>query len=301
MSSVVLLIACLLLGALIARFANPSPALSQSLNWWVLNIALPALVLHLIPQLRFDSNLWFLIAAMWIVFLGAWACMSLIGNALHWPRERVGALTLVCGLGNTAFIGFPLIEALRGQEALKLAVVADQAGCFIALAVGGTIIAAAYSGRHATPLGIARKVVLFPPFISLIAGVVVGALGRWPEIIDESLARIGATLAPLALFSVGLQLRLRLAPGENGAVAAALAWKLALAPLIVWAVGTGLGITPPVLTIAVLESAMAPMVSGAILAQEHDLEPPLANAVLGLGIVLSFATVPVINALLGSW
>lgn len=301
MSAITLLILCLVLGVIVARLVNPSPVLAHSLNWWVLNIALPALVLHLIPQLELEAHLWFLIVAMWLVFLGAWVFMTMAGRTLQWPRERIGALTLVCGLGNTAFIGFPLIEALRGQEGLKLALVADQAGCFIALAVGGTIVAATYSGRQATPLGIARKVMLFPPFLSLIAAIIVSAAGGWPEVLDESLARIGATLVPLALFSVGLQLRLRLERGQNAAVIAALAWKLALAPLLVWTVGAAFAVSSPVLTIAVLESSMAPMVSAAILAQQHDLEPALANAVLGLGVLLSFLTVPLTNVLLGSW
>jgi hypothetical protein len=299
MSSLLLLIVCLALGVLVARVGKPSPMLAQSLNWWVLNVALSALVLHLIPKLRFDWHLWFLAASMWFVFLGAWLFSLLLGRAMHWSRERIGALTLVTGLGNTSFIGFPLIEALRGQEGLRLALVADQAGCFIALAVGGTIVAAVYSGGRITAGGIVRKVVFFPPFLSLIGGVLVAALGSWPAIVDEVLARIGATLTPLALFSVGLQLRLRFERGQGAAVAAALAWKLALAPALVALAGFAAGVPKPILTIAVLESAMAPMISAAILAQQHKLEPELATTVLGFGILLSFATVPIANAFLG--
>ena len=40
------------------------------------------------------------------------------------------------------------------------------------------------------------------------------------------------------------------------------------------------------------------MVSAAILAEQHELEPALAGSVLGIGILLSLATVPWINALL---
>ena len=299
MSTLLLLLVCLTLGVVVQRFGKPSPVLAQSLNWWVLNVALSALVLHLIPQLEFEWRLWYLVASMWLVFLGAWGFFALLGRLLHWPPQRVGALTLVCGLGNTAFIGFPLIEALRGQEGVKLALIADQAGCFIALAVGGAVVAALYSGARVTAMGIARKVAFFPPFISLLAGVLVSVLGGWHPSVDGMLARIGATLVPLALFSVGLQLRLRLARGQISALAAALAWKLALAPLIVGAIGVALGMSGMVLTIAVLESAMAPMISAAILADQHDLEPSLANTVLGVGILLSFITVPLVNHLLG--
>ena len=300
MSSILLLIVCLALGVSVARVAKPSPLLAQSLNWWVLNVALSALVLHLIPQLTFEWHLWFLVASMWFVFVGAWLFIAALGRMFHWSRERIGALTLVSGLGNTSFIGFPLIETFRGQEGLMLALVADQAGCFIALAVGGTMVAALYSGGRATPAGIARKVMFFPPFLALLLGVLVGAAGGWHAVVDETLSRIGATLVPLALFSVGLQLRLRFERGQLRAITGALAWKLLLAPVLVWLAGLALNVSRPALTISVLEAAMAPMISAAILAEQHKLEPALANTVLGAGILLSFATVPIVNGLLGA-
>lgn len=299
MASLFLLATCLLLGWLVARLAHPPATLAQNLNWWVINVAFPALVLHLIPTIRFDMLLWFLIASMWFVFLGAWVFFALLGRALNWSRARIGALTLVCGLGNTSFIGFPMIEALRGQEGLKLAVLADQAGCFVALSVGGTLVAALYSGHSVAPLTIARRVLLFPPFVSLLVGSVVGALGGWPAALDGIFDRIGATLVPLALFSVGLQFQLHLGRKQLPAIGLGLSWKLLLAPAMVWGAGLLFGVGGPVLTIAVLESAMAPMISASILASQNDLEPPLANTVLGVGILLAFLTVPMANRLLG--
>jgi malate permease and related proteins len=53
------------------------------------------------------------------------------------------------------------------------------------------------------------------------------------------------------------------------------------------------------LSISVLQAAMAPMISAAILADQHNLDPPLANSVLGAGILLSLATVPLWHFALG--
>jgi hypothetical protein len=41
------------------------------------------------------------------------------------------------------------------------------------------------------------------------------------------------------------------------------------------------------------------MISAAILADENKLEPTLANTILGAGIVLSLATIPLGNLWLG--
>jgi malate permease and related proteins len=298
MSALLLLLLCLALGFLVARIGNAPPTLPQGLNWWVLNVAFSALVLHLVPQLRFEWHLWFLAASMWFVFLGAWGFFTVVGRALHWSRARIGALTLVCGLGNTSFVGLPLIEALRGPESLKLALIADQAGTFLMLAIGGTLVAASYSERAesaTTVRDVARKVLLFPPFVSLLVGSLVGAGGGWPTQLDGILARIGDTLVPIALFSVGLQLKLTFSRAQLSAICLGLGWKLALVPALVYLLGIASAIGGSVLAIGVLQSAMAPMISAAILADQYDLEPQLANTVLGAGILLSFLTVPCVN------
>jgi len=134
--------------------------------------------------------------------------------------------------------------------------------------------------------------------VSLVVGVAAALLGGWPQPVDFVLDRLGATLVPLALFSVGLQFRLQFRRGQAAAVLLALGWKLALAPLLVWLGGIAIGVGDAILTVAVLESAMAPMISAAILAEQNGLEPQLANTVLGIGIVLSLVTVPLANALL---
>jgi predicted permease len=298
MTAFLLLIACLLLGTMVARIAQPPPTLATGLNWWVVNIALPALVMHLIPELQFTSDMWFLIVSQWLVFAFSWILFAVVGKALRWSPGRIGALTLVCGLGNTAFVGYPMIEALRGQPGLALAAVADQPGCFVMLAVGGALATAVYSGARVQAGDIAKRVFLFPPFLALLVGVFVGVLGGWPAAIDSILNRIGDSLVPLALFSVGLQVRMQLAPGQVGAASTGLLYKLFLAPLIIYALGSAFGIGGLTLTISVLQSAMAPMISAAILAEQHGLEPRLANLVLVVGLVLSFVTVPVVNGML---
>jgi predicted permease len=291
MDALLLLVACLALGAVIARFAHPPIGLAQALNWWVLNVALPALVLVLVPRIHFDPSLWFLVASQWLVFLGAWVLFAVIGRQLRWGRGRIGALVLVCGLGNTSFMGYPLIDALRGHEGLALAVIADQIGCFVALAVGGAVVAALYSGQQTHPLGIARRIVFFPPFVAFVVACGAGFAGGWPAMAEQVLERIGQTLTPLALFSVGLRLKLSLGKDQALPVFLGLSWKLLLAPLLVLALGVATGAGGLTLKVGVLEAAMAPMISAAILADQHKLEPPLANAVLGLGILLSLASV----------
>ncbi|MCW8806554.1 MAG: AEC family transporter, partial [Rhodanobacter sp.] len=298
MSALLLLFVCLVLGVLVARFAKPPSGMVHGINWWVINVALPALVLELIPRVKFDTQLWFPVAAMWLTFGGAWLLFGLLGPRLGWSRQRTGALILVCGLGNTSFMGYPLMLALHGKPGLALAVVADQLGCFPLLASAGIVVASIYAGRTPQPALIVRRILTFPAFVALIVGILVGLTGGWPALLDGVFAPIGATLTPLALFSVGLQFTFHPGRRQATAMGLGLGWKLLLAPLLCWAMGAAAGVEGLVLTVGVLQAAMAPMVSAAILADEYELEPSLANTVLGAGIVLSLLTVPLGNLLL---
>lgn len=300
MSALLLLFVCLVLGVLVRRHAHPPAGIVHGLNWWILNIALPALVLELIPTLKLDAQLWFPVAAMWLTFFGAWLLFAWLGRWLGWSRGRIGALVLVCGLGNTSFMGYPMLQALHGQAGLALAVVADQLGCFPLLASMGVVVASVYAGRTPAPRLIARRILTFPAFVALLVGALVGLLGGWPGMLDGVLHPLGATLTPLALFSVGLQFRLRMSGHQFGAVACGLGWKLLLAPMLCLALGVAAGVGGLTLTAGVLQAAMAPMVSATILADEYGLDPELANTVLGAGIVLSLLTVPLGNWLLGA-
>jgi predicted permease len=307
--SLVLLLGCLVLGWIVARLGKAPPDLAPRLNWWVLNIALPALVLDLIPSVKMDTHLWFMPVAMWLVFLGGWAFAALAGRALGWSNARIGATALAAGLGNTALVGFPLIEMLRHKEALPFAAFADQLGCSIALAVGGITIAAIYGGGKPQPRVIVKRVLLFPPFLALVAGVIIGAFGgwhpngateseSWRSIAESFVARIGATLTPVALFSIGLNFKLRMSRDRLGAASLAMGWKLALAPAFIFALALLVGAKGLVLAVAVLQAGMAPMASVPILCQQYNLETEVANAALGAGLAISLMSVPFINTLL---
>ena len=197
-------------------------------------------------------------------------------------------------------MGYPMIEALHGKAGLALAVVADQIGAFPVLASAGIVVASVYSGRTLQPRLVVRRIATFPAFIALVVGIVAGLCGGWPELLNGVFAPIGATLTPLALFSVGLQFKFHPGQRQLGAASWGLGWKLLLAPLACWALGTAAGVDGLVLTVGVLQAAMAPMVSATILADEYGLEPALANTVLGAGIVLSLLTIPLGNLLLGA-
>lgn len=294
MTSVISLLGvCLVLGVLARRSGRFPPQTALVFNAFVITVALPALVVRVVHRLEFRPELLAAAASPWIIFGVAVAFFRLLGSRLGLGRASVAALVLTGGLSNTAFVGLPMTEALLGREALAVAVVVDQLGTFLVLATLATLVAArAAAGEEVLrPAALLRKVVLFPPFMALVLALV---LRPWafPGWLDTLLERLGSTLTPLTLFSVGFQLKLGGLRERAGALALGLGYKLVLAPALVLLGLWALPVAPIVRDTTLLQNAMAPMVSGAILAAEHELDPELAALMVGLGIPLSFLTGP---------
>lgn len=289
----------LVLGAL-ARRSGRFPAQTVAvLNAYVLNVALPALVLRAVHRLTLVPELLLAAATPWLVFGAAWLFFRTVGPWLGLGPGTVAALVLTGGLSNTSFVGLPLIEGLRGPEGVQVAVVIDQLGSFPALATVATLFVARATARDAHPRALVRKVLGFLPLWALGLALL---LHPWPfpPWLDEVLGRLGALLTPLALFSVGFQLRLSGLRGRWGALSLGLLFKLVLAPLGIALLMKGVpGVGRLTFEVTVLQAAMAPMVTAAILAADNGLEPELSALMVGLGIPLSFATVPAALWLMG--
>ena len=243
----------------------------------------------------------------WGVFAGAWLFFTRWGAWKGWTRETQGALILVAGLGNTSFVGFPLVEALYGREALGTAVLLDQLGSFLALSTVGVAVASRYSTRSRTKSRGIGGLFRFPPFLALIAGFALRPV-VFSESVVRVLERLALPLVPLALLAIGVQLGSRQSPdgrSRDGVskVEWALGYKLLLAPLGIALLGSlafrlshrsgGME-----LCVGIIEAAMAPMITAAVVAEEFGLDPALGNRILAIGIPISLVTVPLWSVLL---
>jgi predicted permease len=271
------------------------------LNSVALNVSLPCLAFHQLHALgSFESLSSALLPALmpWIVFLGSLVFFGVIARARGWPRSVLGALLLAAGFGNTSFVGFPLLIALRGEGSLRFGVIADQFGSFLGISTVGLFVAALLADKKPSPTGIMLRVLRFPPFIAAVLGLV-SRNTPIPGAILAPLAWIGSTLTPFALLSVGIDLGILKREGKlnvrgfAGPMAAGLAFKLVIAPVAIAILYLGaFGARGEVAGVSVLEAAMAPMVTGAVIAREEGLAPELASLLIGVGIPLSLVTVP---------
>jgi hypothetical protein len=290
LSNLILLVACFIIGVLLRQSRRMPESAPAALNSFIIHISLPALTLLYIHDIRLEPAFAYAASMAWLHFGLAAGFFWVVGRLLRLPRATVGALMLTGGLGNTSFLGLPMIETFYGHDGLAVGIVADQLGSFLTLSTLGIITAGLYSSGAPSAGAIVRKIVLFPPFIALLVALALIPLD-YPAWFTTVLHRLGDTLAPLALVSVGFQLRLGHLAGNGRLLTLGLLFKLILAPLLLYLLLVqSFGASGLVAQVTLFEAAMPPMITAAIVAAEHDLDPPLATLMVAVGIILSFLT-----------
>ena len=294
MNNIILLLACFGLGIALRASGRLPETAPSALNGFVVNVSLPALTLSTVRGLTLEPQLAFAALMPWLLFGAGVAFFWFVGRLLGLSRGTTGALMLTGSLANTSFIGLPMIETWYGAQHLGVGIVVDQLGSYMVLSTLGIVLAGVFASRGVRfdAKALARKVFSFAPFVSLLVALVLMPVS-YPEWFDVLLRRLGSTLVPLALVSVGYQLRLSQIRGRMQVLAIGLGFKLVIGPLLMLAVLAGLlGQRGPVIQVTVFEAAMGPMIGAAIVAMDHDLDPSLVTLMVGLGIPLSFAVLP---------
>jgi predicted permease len=293
MGNIILLLFCFAAGIVLRSTGRLPENTSAALNAFIINIGLPAMALGYLNKVEIQPTLVYAALMPWIMFVVGAAILWPLCRIMDFSRHTTGCVILVGALANTSFIGIPMIEAFYGARWMSVGIVVDQLGSFMVLSILGITVARLFADVARPNLkDIAHKIALFPPFIATIAAVLLLPF-TYPEWLDTLLIRLAGTVAPLALVSVGFQLRLSDVRGKVRPLALALSYNLVFGPLIILGLYVGLlGASGPVIQVTIFEAAMAPMISAAIVAMDNDLDPPLATLLVGLGVPLSFLTLP---------
>lgn len=295
MSGALLVALCLLAGAALRARKSVSPEALSLLTRVVVEVALPCLTFRGTRALvtRSSAALWKPVAVAWVAFVAAAVMLALFARWRRWDRATTGAAIVTATVGNTAFVGLPLIEGLFGRDALATAILVDQGASFVIVSTATVLLAARYAGTRSSAAALVKKLLTFPPVVGSLLGV---ALARWalPASIDAVIERLASLVIPLALLSVGVRLRLDRASlrADLPVILAALACKLVLSPLVALLFARAIALGGRDLHVTIAQCAMAPMVTAGIVATEHDLRPELSSALVASGVFASLATVP---------
>lgn len=288
MEPFIFIIALLCIGILLQKTDAPAD-FSKSLNFFVIYVSLPATVLIQVPKIVLNMSALSTIIIPWLLLPIMFYLVILMTK--HYPTDVRAALLLVIPLGNTSFVGIPIIKTLLGADAIGYVLMYDQFGTFLMLAVYGSAVISYYEIGKIHKRLILKKLFRFPPFFFLLFALIVG---KMPLIVYPYLETLASTLVPLALVSVGHSLRFG-GDIDYSLLTKALILKLIIMPLIAFGILFKLGVDPIALQVSVLESGMPSMITAGALAIAAGFAPALSAALVGYGIVLCLITLPLIS------
>ena len=159
------------------------------------------------------------------------------------------------------------------------------------------IVLYSHSDKNPTFKEIIKRILTFPPFIALILAFLFKGF-TYPPVLNTIFQTLASTLVPLVMIAVGFQLTFKLTKNTLSPLATGLALKLVAAPLIALVLCRILGFNGTSTNVSIFEAGMPPMVSAGALAIIADLSPSLSAALVGLGIIISFVTLPLLFHLL---
>ncbi len=294
MQNFLIIVVFISLGVLLARLRALPEKAPLVLNLTALYVCLPALILLNAPKITFSREALVAAVVPWALLLLSVLLVLVAARLGRWPRPVVGVLLLVVPLGNTSFLGIPIIRAFFGPAGLPPLIIYDQIGTMIIFATYGSLILSLYGqGGTVSPAAVLRKMLLFPPSLALAAGLTLSSW-RYPAGLALALQWLAAPLVPIVMTAIGLQLRMRPARHLAAPIGVGLGIKMLAAPLAVLLACRLAGMTGMAVGVSVLEAGMPPMVTAGALAVVAGMEAELAIALVGIGIVCSFGSLPVL-------
>lgn len=265
------------------------------LNMIAIYLCLPALILINAPKIAFSREALLAAATPWALLVLSVALVLLGARIWQWSRPVTGVLLLVVPLGNTSFLGIPIIRAFFGAAGLPNLIIYDQIGTMIIFATYGSLILSLY-GQEGTlsVAAVIRKMLFFPPSIALAAGLTLKSW-HYPATLTFALQCLATPLAPIVMTAIGLQLKFRLSRHLAGPVGIGLGIKMLAAPLAVLVVCRLIDMKGVPVGVTIMEAGMPPMVTAGALAAVAGMEAELAIALVGIGIICSFGSLPFLH------
>lgn len=259
----------------------------------VFNISLPALIFVSITSSTFKGNFYLLFimvpAAMMVqVFL-----LFLTGLILKEDRKTRASIMLSGLMGNTAFLGYPIIEHVLGTSLLTYGILFDQISFYFFLLIIFPIIA--YMGG--TGRGNVKKFFISPPFFAFLTGLVMRNF-TIPPLILEPLIILKYSITPLVMLYLGINLEIGIKPKELKYLLPVGIFKLLVFPFIIFFISSLLRLESFILKPSLLQGMMPTMTASTIFGAEIGLDKKLLTKGVAFTTIISPITLTILSNLL---
>jgi len=294
-----ILLAIVIVGYVAGKLDYMGGDFDRRLSNLIIDITCPALILSstmggtlpesrlILPLLGISLLTYGLLTAV------AWWLPRLISR----KSEDYGPVGFALMFGNVGFIGYPIVGAIFGHQAVFYAAILNVVNTFAVFTVG-TMLVNGEKGR----VVFRPKVLVSPPMIAAYLAIVIVAWGidSIPDVISKPVSMIGDMTVPGALLIIGSsmsKLSWRTMMGSR-VVYVTTAFRLFLLPLIIYVLFSFLGFEKLVLDINTLIIAMPVATYGTILCLRYGRDTTLITELTFISTLFSVVTIPLVAQLL---
>lgn len=267
----------------------------QRLSKLIMNITMPAMILaavmtgdELPPTETILSGL-----GVSAIFYGlGFVFMLVVPRFLGGTAGEKGVWGFSFLFPNLSFIGYPVITALLGKEALLFAVILVLPNTLLSYTIGATLLG---GGKFNW------KVLVSPAMICAVLSLVISLLRlETPALLGEMLDMVGSVTIPLSLMVLGSLLSGMHAKDvfSNSRMWVTAVLRLTVMPVVIFLLLRPLHLNELVLGVAVLETGMPVAVTGTMLSMEYGGDTECMARTIFLTTILSVVTIPLVAMLL---
>ncbi|MGD1860632.1 MAG: AEC family transporter [Leptolyngbyaceae cyanobacterium] len=295
-----------LLSALLGRCQPRSP---QSHSWhhivpsrlgkFLFWIGVPGSLIYFVRQTNLTGGVWLAPVMAWVTFSVAltlaWGCLQLF--ATKWPLPTKGAFLLLSMVGNTGYIGYPVVLLLPqlGINYFGWAVFYDLLGTVFAAYGLGAMIGAYYGRGSSQSRSLWQQsldaLLRSPTLPAFLLGLLLRA-APFPGWLDAGLRAFAWSTVMLSLVLMGMRLQQLRSWHQLRPALAATVIRMVITPVVVGLLLTLFGIMGAPRLVIVLQAAMPSAFATLVLAETFDLDRDLAVTCLGVSSALLLLTLP---------
>lgn len=270
---------------------------NKSVSKIVLYITLPAMILASVADVPGDFtalDILFLILLSLLSYAIMGFIAFLVPRLIRGEKKDYGLYEFLTMFGNVGFMGFPVLTAVFGPQAVFLAAIFNLPMNLLSFTIGVLMLA---------PKGTRLKIrEFFTPAVvaSILAPLLFLAPVKLPDFLYEGFSLLGGATVPLAMMMIGASIA-QLPFKEiwnRPKLYIVSAVKLLLCPVAVWLIFKGFVDDPPVLGTAVILAAMPSATNTTLLCIEYGGNETLASRGVCVSTILSAVTIPLILFLL---
>lgn len=295
----VTLFVLVLVGWLANRLHIMGEQMNRGLSRLVVNVTMPAMILASVLDTDAvpESSKVLEIMGVAVVSYGILLCAALlIPRFLPGTYSEKGVYQFALAFGNVGFIGFPVVTALFGQQALFYASVFMLPFNVLVFTLGILFV-----GEKKEGFGLEWKKLLSPSLVASVLAVLL-AFCRIPSppVLGDACGLLGQVTTPAALLIIGSSLADIPVRDmfRKGSVYLICCLRLAVLPVLVWVLCRGWVADPLVLGIAVILTGMPVATNGTMLCMEYGGNTKTMTEVTFLSTVCSVFTIPLLSLLL---